>query len=123
VKIEKPSNAEDLPKLLNAELGVEYIYSFPQQDIVKSKVSLTNKDGKEVEWSRYGLHDVVLLNANDEETEVEGTDDVPFWAMQAFYDAVVEWAVANKRSKGDITLMYTRSSHAKGSQATFTVES
>lgn len=119
--IEKPSNAEDLPKLLNAELGVEYIMTFPVQDIVKSKLNVKDKHGKDATWSRYALVDMELDIEGQDESQnnpVIGTDDVPFWAMESFYDAVVEFEKRNPRKK-IIVLVYTRHSDPKGSRAEF----
>lgn len=106
--IEEPSNVDDLPKMLLCEDGDEYLLSFPyDQDIVKLKDA--GPDGK---WSCYRIEDLVVVTNDKHETEQEeGTNEVPFWAMKAFYDA---YKAAPKKTKGDIMMTYTRNEAKNG---------
>ncbi len=115
--IEEPSNADDLPKLLIAEEGDDYLLVFEEQDIKKYRDAgpPTTKKGVEMDnsgWSCYRIEDLVVITDDKHETEIEeGTNEIPFWAMKQFFEAYS--ALSTKQKKGEIKFSYTRGSDRK----------
>lgn len=85
MSFEKPSNNEEMPFVMNAPLDVECQFEFKGASIDKVKTG-----GPKGDWSCY---DVKVKNVIDAKgNEIVGTGEIPFWCMEPFYDAFIQYA-------------------------------
>ncbi len=117
--IESASNAADLPKILLVEEKTACTLMFQEQEIVKSKVAVENKDGKTVRWSRYDIADMTVYDEDGDEVE-EGTNDIPFYGMAAFEECYNKLTKA--QLKGDIIFSFRRVKSGTKNQFKFEVD-
>lgn len=109
--IEKPSNTDNLPKILIIEEKTACTMLFQDQDIVKDK----NDEG----WSRYLIEDLTVFDENGDE-QVEGTNEIPFYGMEAFFDCYNE--LDKKQLKGDIIFAVRRTKVGQKNKFKFEVD-
>jgi len=111
--IEQPSNTDNLPKLVIAEEGVEYILNFEDQNIKKHRDGGPAKGTSEhSSWGCYRIKGLVVVRADEDEEEIEeGTNEIPFWAMEQFFDAYTQ--LDKKQLKKEISFTYVRVRNGK----------
>lgn len=97
MSFEKPSNNEEMPFLMNAPVDKECQFEFKGSSIDKKK-----DGGPKGDWSCYR---VKVKNVIDPKgNEIIGTGEIPFWAMEAFYDAFIHLADDKGWSSGTFTV-------------------
>jgi len=103
--LEAPSNT-DLPWMVTAEEDDWITFAVKQQTLEKTK----NEKG----WSCYTgeMKDIDMKGIED------GDHEVPFWAMDAFFDAYTE----ADNEKGWQQYKFKRSTDKKGNTASFRVD-
>jgi len=112
--IEQPSNADNLPKLILCDEDHPYLLIFDDQNITKHRDA-----GPDQKWSCYRIEDMTVVSDDKHETEqTEGTNEIPFWAMEPFFDAYT--SLTKKQLKTEIHFVYTRSED-KGGKNTCTI--
>lgn len=117
--IEKPSNTENLPKILLVDEKTACTLLFQDQDIKKSKVAVETSDGKTAHWSRYEIEDLQVFNEDGDEI-VEGTNDIPFYGMEPFFDCYV--GLTKTQLKGDIIFSFRRTKVGSKNKFKFEVD-
>ncbi len=97
--LEAPSN---LPWMVGTKIDEPVTFSVKMESLAKAK----NEQG----WSCY-------MGQMKSPTGLfkTGKHEIPFWAMEAFFDVYLDAGV----EKGWVEFVYTRSAHDKGSEATF----
>lgn len=80
MSFEKPSNNEDMPFLVNAPDGKVCQFEFKPNSVDKKKTG--GPDGK---WSCYMIKHKNVIDPKG--NEIVGIGEIPFWAMDPFYDA------------------------------------
>lgn len=103
--IEKPSNTENLPKILLVDEKTNCTLQFDDQNIEKVKIEHEDQSGKKVMWSAYMVEDMQVFDEDGEEIE-EGTNEIPFYGMEAFFDCYN--LLTSKQLKGPIVFSFRR---------------
>jgi len=93
--LEEPSGG-DLPKLLRCEEGEWHSVLLVPNDCEKTK--------NDRDWSCYMVPDMDV--SDDDGAEIDGTNEIPFWAMKGFYDVVSQ--LSEKLQKKEVELSYKR---------------
>lgn len=110
--IEKPLDGSNLPKLLKAEAKETHKVSFdPRMDIETAK----NDRG----WSCYMIQDMMV--EDEEEQEIEGTNEIPFWTMSEFFDCYDSMSSKQLKQK-EITFLYIRKEKGAKNTATWEID-
>jgi len=105
--IEEPNNTDNLPKLVIAEEKEHYLLAFEDQNIKKTKDGGPPKGNNDHSgWGCYRIRNLVVMKVEDEEIIEEGTNEIPFWAMEQFFDAYT--SLDKKQLKKEITFVYRR---------------
>ncbi len=99
------------PKILLVDERTTCTLLFQDQNITKSK----NDEG----WSRYLIEDMQVFDEESDE-QMEGTNEIPFYGMEAFFDAYI--SLNNKQLKDDIIFAFVRTKVGSKNRFKFTVD-